>query len=242
MFSTRSDCHGERSRATFCFRYQKTKGGSTPIRCHDNVLRLCIRHFRFLALIISIAAMLGALSCSPAASPREQAAPREVVMIIESSPTNLDPRVGTDAQSERIDKLLFDALLRRDEHFNLQPSLAERWEIPNPRTYVFHLRRGVRFHDGRPLTSADVKWTFDSILSGKIRTAKASTYRDVESIESARRRDGHLPSARTLLFPALEPLGWRHRHRAARLRRRLQPRSHRQRPIPPGRAWSRTAR
>jgi len=135
--------------------------------------------------------MLGGLSCSPAAPGNE------VVMIIESSPTNLDPRVGTDAQSERIDKLLFDALLQRDEHFNLQPALAERWEVPDPRTYVFHLRQGVRFHDGRPLTSADVKWTFDSILSGKIRTAKASTYRYVESIDA--------PDDATVIFHLREP-------------------------------------
>jgi len=45
-------------------------------------------------------------------------------VIIESSPANLDPRVGTDNQSERIGKLLYDSLVRRDEHFNLQPSLA----------------------------------------------------------------------------------------------------------------------
>jgi len=146
----------------------------------------------FFALLISAAALLGGLSCSPAAPPSN-----EVVMIIESSPTNLDPRVGTDAQSERIDKLLFDALLQRDEHFNLQPALAERWEVPDPRTYVFHLRQGVRFHDGRPLTSADVKWTFDSILSGKIRTAKASTYRYVESIDA--------PDDATVIFHLREP-------------------------------------
>jgi len=46
--------------------------------------------------------------------------PNTAVMIIESSPTNLDPRIGIDAQSERIGKLLFDALLRRDEHFNAE--------------------------------------------------------------------------------------------------------------------------
>ena len=68
--------------------------------------------------------------------------PNTLVMIIESSPTNLDPRVGVDAQSERIDELLFDSLLRRDDHFNLQPWLAESWEIPDPQTYIFHLRHG----------------------------------------------------------------------------------------------------
>jgi peptide/nickel transport system substrate-binding protein len=107
-----------------------------------------------------------------------------LVMIIESSPTNLDPRVGLDAQSERIDDLLFDDLLTRDDHLNVQPGLAERWEIPDPRTYIFHLHRGVKFHDGRPLTSRDVKWTFDSLLQGKIRSTKSSAYRLVDHIDA----------------------------------------------------------
>jgi peptide/nickel transport system substrate-binding protein len=114
----------------------------------------------------------------------EKPAPDELVMIIESSPGNLDPRVGTDAQSERISKLIFGSLLRRDEHFELQPDLAERWEIRDPLTYVFHLRRGVRFHDGRALTARDVKFTLDSVRDGSLRTAKASTYRLVASVEA----------------------------------------------------------
>jgi peptide/nickel transport system substrate-binding protein len=103
--------------------------------------------------------------------------PRMLVMIIESSPTNLDPRVGLDAQSERIDELIFDDLLERDEHLNVKPALAVRWEIPDPLTYVFHLRPGVKFHDGRFLTSRDVKWTFDSLLEGKVRSTKAAVYK-----------------------------------------------------------------
>ena len=79
-----------------------------------------------------------------------------LVMIIEFSPTNLDPRVGLDAQSERIDGLLFDNLLSRDEHLSVKPGLADRWEIPDPKTYIFHLHPGVKFCDGRPLTSRDV--------------------------------------------------------------------------------------
>lgn len=124
-------------------------------------------------------------------------APNELVMIIESSPANLDPRVGTDAQSERIGKLIFDSLVRRDEHFNLRPWLAERWEIPDPRTYVFHLRRNVRFHDGRSLTARDVKWTFDSIMNGPLRTVKASTFRLVERIDT--------PDDWTVVFHLKEP-------------------------------------
>jgi peptide/nickel transport system substrate-binding protein len=110
--------------------------------------------------------------------------PNTFVMIIESSPTNLDPRVGIDAQSERIDELLFDALLIRDEHLNVQPGLAERWEIPDPLTYIFHLHRGVSFHDGRALTSRDVKWTLDSLLEGKIRSTKSAAYRFIDHIDA----------------------------------------------------------
>ncbi|HUN87936.1 MAG TPA: ABC transporter substrate-binding protein [Terriglobales bacterium] len=105
-------------------------------------------------------------------------------MIIENSPTNLDPRVGIDAQSERIDELLFDSLVRRDEHFNLQPWLAESWEIPDPLTYTFHLHRGVKFHDGRPLTSRDVKYTLDTLAQGRIRSPKTATFQYIDRVDT----------------------------------------------------------
>jgi peptide/nickel transport system substrate-binding protein len=106
------------------------------------------------------------------------------VMLIESSPLNLDPRIGTDAQSERIGELIFEGLVRRDENFELKPRLAESWEIPDPLTYIFHLRHDARFHDGRAMTSADVKWTLDSLLGGKLRSAKTSAYRYVDRVEA----------------------------------------------------------
>ena len=97
-----------------------------------------------------------------------QDSPGTVVVVIENSPTNLDPRIGIDGQSEHIDSLIFDTLVRRDQHFNLQPWLAQSWETPDPLTYSFHLRSGVHFHDGRTLTSRDVQWTLNSILTGKV--------------------------------------------------------------------------
>ncbi len=123
--------------------------------------------------------------------------PNTLVMIIESSPINLDPRVGIDAQSQRIDELLFDPLVQRDAHFNLQPALAERWEIPDPLTYIFHLHRGVRFANGQPLTARDVKWTFDSLIGGKIRSAKAATFASVSRIDA--------PDDYTVIFHLKQP-------------------------------------
>ncbi|MGA7399846.1 MAG: ABC transporter substrate-binding protein [Candidatus Sulfotelmatobacter sp.] len=123
--------------------------------------------------------------------------PNTLVMLIESSPTNLDPRIGVDAQSERIDNLIFDDLLSRGDNLDVAPGLAERWEIPNPLTYIFHLHHGVKFHDGRPLTSRDVKWTFDSLLQGKVRTIKAAVYRYVDHIDA--------PDDFTVIFHMKEP-------------------------------------
>ena len=123
--------------------------------------------------------------------------PNTVVMLIESSPTNLDPRIGTDAFSERIDKLIFDALVQRDETFNVQPWIAKSWEVPDPLTYIFHLRDDVYFHDGRQLTSADVKWTIDSILTSKVRSPKIGTYKYVDRIDA--------PDSQTVVFHLKEP-------------------------------------
>jgi peptide/nickel transport system substrate-binding protein len=120
-----------------------------------------------------------------------------VTMLIESSPTNLDPRVGTDAQSERIDPLIFDPLVQRNDHFGLDPWLAERWETPNPLTYVFHLRSGVIFQNGQPLTSRDVKWTLDSILNGTVITVKSGAYRTIQSVDA--------PDAQTVIVHMKKP-------------------------------------
>ncbi len=160
------------------------------IRARANSRSFALLKTTILFLFLS-GCFLPLLSCSQAPDPNT------LVMIIESSPTNLDPRVGIDAQSERIDELLFDALLIRDEHLNVQPGLAERWEIPDPLTYVFHLHRGVMFHDGRPFTSRDVKWTFDSLLEGKIRSTKSAAYRFVDHIET--------PDDFTVIFHLKEP-------------------------------------
>ena len=123
--------------------------------------------------------------------------PGTVNFLIEATPTNLDPRIGTDAYSAHLDGLIFSSLVAHDAHMNIVPDLAERWETPNPLTYVFHLRPGVRFHDGRPLTSADVKFTFDSILTGAVKTAKRGAFRMVSTIEA--------PDATTVMFHLREP-------------------------------------
>jgi peptide/nickel transport system substrate-binding protein len=105
-------------------------------------------------------------------------------MILESSPNNLDLRQGTDAQSERVGGLIFDALVKKDEHYELQPWLATSWDQPDALTWVFHLRDGVRFHDGRPLEAADVTYTIESLIDGSLVTAKAGSFASVDRAQA----------------------------------------------------------
>lgn len=137
--------------------------------------------------ILSLACLVALIGCHSAVKD-----PRTVVFLIESSPANLDPRVGTDSQSERIDELLFDGLVARDANFRFAPALAERWEQTDPLTLTFHLRDGVRFHDGRVLTSRDVLWTIDSMRTGAVLTPKAASYASIDHIET--------PDRQTVIF------------------------------------------
>ncbi|HUO16069.1 MAG TPA: ABC transporter substrate-binding protein [Verrucomicrobiae bacterium] len=155
------------------------------------VLRICSSNNLAAFRILCVLTPLLLVSCTT------KPAPNTLVMLIESSPTNLDPRIGLDAQSERIDSLIFDDLLSRGENLNVAPGLAEKWEMPDPITYVFHLHRGVHFHDGRALTARDVTWTFDSLLQGKIRSTKTAVYKFVDHIDA--------PDDHTVVFHLKEP-------------------------------------
>jgi peptide/nickel transport system substrate-binding protein len=134
--------------------------------------------------VVSLGGLL-LLSCALAVGCRgHQEDPGTVTLLIESSPNNLDLRQGTDAQSERVGGLIFDALVKKDEHSNLRPWLATKWEQPNALTWVFHLRDGVRFQDGRPLTAKDVVWTIESLLNGTLVSAKSGSFAAVERVEA----------------------------------------------------------
>jgi peptide/nickel transport system substrate-binding protein len=105
---------------------------------------------------------LGCLALIPACAPRGA---RTTLTIVQSSDIlTLDPNSKFEVVNDTIAMNLFDSLLRFDQHMTLQPSLAVRWENPNEKTWRIHLRPGVRFHDGSPLSSDDVVFTFRRVL------------------------------------------------------------------------------
>ncbi len=94
------------------------------------------------------------------------------------------PVLASDGTSSDINGLVYDGLVRYDKDLNLEGALAERWDISDDNlTLTFHLRRGVRWHDGAPFTADDVLFTYQLLVDPKTPTAYAERYRQVASAE-----------------------------------------------------------
>ncbi|MDX6271942.1 MAG: peptide/nickel transport system substrate-binding protein [Acidobacteriota bacterium] len=127
------------------------------------------------------------------------------VMVLEAGQKTLDPLRGTDAASERYRQLMFNQLMRKDPKFDYEGELASNVATaPDGLSVTFTLRDGVKFHDGKPLTSADVKYTFDKLFASDspkalsfVEGAGANKQPLVTSIEA--------PDARTVVFRLRRP-------------------------------------
>jgi peptide/nickel transport system substrate-binding protein len=123
--------------------------------------------------------------------------PNIIVMGVTSGPNNLDPRIASDDTAQKINQLIFSSLMTLDEQLRPVPQLAENIENPDPLTWVITVRRGVKFHDGHELTSADVAYTFRSLLEPGFISPIKGAYRMVRSVEI---RDRY-----TVVFHLTEP-------------------------------------
>jgi peptide/nickel transport system substrate-binding protein len=122
-----------------------------------------------------------------------------LVIGLKSSPTNLDPRVGQDNASGRIYDLCCRGLIRVTPELDYAPDVAASWETPDDRTIIFKINPNAKFQDGKPVTAADVKWTYDSLMAPNFISSKKSGYSSVASIEA--------PDAQTVVFKLKEPNG-----------------------------------
>jgi peptide/nickel transport system substrate-binding protein len=81
-------------------------------------------------------------------------------------------------------KPMFENLLTRDAKGELAPMLAEKWKVADGgRTWTFHLRKNVTFHNGEPLTAEDVKFTFESVAKEGSANSLAAEFRLIKSME-----------------------------------------------------------
>lgn len=143
----------------------------------------------FLVFAVALALLTG--GC------KRKAAPDTLVLAEESAASDFDPRMALDAYSSRVINLLYAGLVSQNARAELVPDLAQAWSNPDARTYVFTLREGLTFHDGRPLTADDVVYTYTSILDPAFASAKADQFRDVEHVRAL--------DARTVEFRLKQP-------------------------------------
>ncbi len=73
---------------------------------------------------------------------------------------SMDPYTRSETFLLTFTQNMYDPLVRRDRNLKVEPALAERWEQPDPTTWRFHLRRGVKFHGGEPFTADDVVFSY----------------------------------------------------------------------------------
>jgi len=105
---------------------------------------------------------------------------------LSAEPGTLNPITATDAYASTINSHIYETLIRRDEKtLQLVPSMAESWEVSEDRlTYVFRLRKDLKWQDGTPVTAGDVLFSFERIRDPKVDSAHLRNYyQDIEKLE-----------------------------------------------------------
>src|SRR5437660_4928243 len=117
------------------------------------------------------------------------------VIALSDNVKTIDP-IGSpsvDAASERVRTLMFNSLVKKDEKFDYVPELAANIQRSDDGlTFTFTMRDGVTFHDGRPFTSADAKYTLDTVLRNSF-AKSASFFEGVGASRTVYRRSVEAP-------------------------------------------------
>ncbi|MCA1606433.1 MAG: ABC transporter substrate-binding protein, partial [Acidobacteria bacterium] len=121
-----------------------------------------------------------------------------VVVAIASDPGGLNPAITTQGGVHLICGSIFSGLVAHDFNLNPVPDLAQRWEVSlDGKTYTFHLAPEAVFHDGAPVTSADVKFTFEQLLMKYHSRTRTSVGDNLEQVST--------PDAHTVVFQFRRP-------------------------------------
>lgn len=107
-----------------------------------------------------------------------------LVMVVQPEPPTLGSYVSTSGPVGQVATKVYEGLLEYDFNLKPIPSLAQSWAVsPDGRTVTFKLQSGVKFHDGRPFTSADVQFTIMDVLR-KVHPRGINTFRAVEAVDT----------------------------------------------------------
>ncbi len=131
---------------------------------------------------LAAASMLALLAAQAPATAQDF--PSTVTVGIDVDAGTLDPRVARDTAAYRGVNLIYDGLVELTSALEPVPGLAESWESPEPTVWIFKLRSGVKFHDGKPLTAEDVVFTYQTILNPDLNAQFRTLFTPIKSIEA----------------------------------------------------------
>jgi peptide/nickel transport system substrate-binding protein len=134
------------------------------------------------AAIAGAAAALPGGLAGPAAAQTTQK--RELVVAQGGDIAFLDPHMSTSSNDIRISFNIFDNLTSRRPDGKLNPALATEWKLQGPQAWVFKLRQGVKWHNGDPFTSADVKFSLERTYDPAAKTRVNTVLTTIERIEA----------------------------------------------------------
>ena len=107
-----------------------------------------------------------------------------LVLAVTTDPSTLNCGLESSQIVAIVTSSIYSGLIHLDEQSNPHPELAQSWEIsPDGLVYTFRLRDNVKWHDGAPLTSADVKFSLENLV-GKYNARGREAYRNIKSIET----------------------------------------------------------
>lgn len=134
-----------------------------------------------LATCVFLAALTG---CSPGDRVDLGAGAADaLIAAIAGEPDQLDPHKTTSYFSFEVLENVFDTLVEPDGNLQIQPALARAWEVsPDQLTWTFHLRPGVTFHDGTPLTADDVVFSYRRIIDEQL--ANSDKFSSVAAVDA----------------------------------------------------------
>ncbi len=108
----------------------------------------------------------------------------KLVYAIPGNPDTLDPQMTSGTLTFQCVKSVYDTLVEADQRGNIIPALAESWDLSQDElTLSLHLRQGVKFHNGDTLTAADVKASFERLLSDESRSPHKTKFELINAIE-----------------------------------------------------------
>lgn len=138
---------------------------------------------RAAALGLSAPAIASLMSVRPDAARAQDAPAGEITWSLITPPQNIIPFGGLANAQTQGKEFIYDSLLEWDTDLQIQPALAESYETPDDTTYMFHLRPGVLFHNGKELTAADVKYSLELAVSPPPPGAAVPFLENIESVE-----------------------------------------------------------